>query len=192
MDTMGPDARENFARDFPDDAACIEWLKDYRYPHGIVCLNASCPRYGRVTKHYRASSRRSYCCAYCGHHVHPTAGTIFHKSATSLHLWFYAIYLIVSTQGEISVRHIQRELRVTYKTAWRMSKQIRTLVQDDPHVIAGPIHSPAVVAGESRGGERERPPLSGLAWSIARGRFRKPTPPYRDGIILRRVHTVRG
>jgi len=27
---------------------------------------------------------------HCGQHVHPTAGTIFHKSSTSLHLWFYA------------------------------------------------------------------------------------------------------
>lgn len=33
-------------------------------------------------------SRPSYSCAKCGHHIHPTAGTIFHKSSTSLHLWF--------------------------------------------------------------------------------------------------------
>jgi hypothetical protein len=29
--------------------------------------------------------------------MHPTAGTIFHKSSTSLHLWFYAMYLMTST-----------------------------------------------------------------------------------------------
>jgi hypothetical protein len=39
-------------------------------------------------------SRPSYSCDTCGHHIHPTAGTIFHKSATSLHLWCYAIYLM--------------------------------------------------------------------------------------------------
>ncbi len=62
-------------------------------------------------------------------HIYPTAGTIFHKSTTSLKMWFYAIYLMASTRCGISAKQIQRETGVTYKTAWRMFHQIRTLFQ---------------------------------------------------------------
>ena len=59
------------------------------------------------------------------------AGTIFEKSSTSLRLWYYAIYLMSSTRCGISAKQIQRECGVTYKTAWRMFRQIRTLMSEE-------------------------------------------------------------
>jgi transposase-like protein len=111
---------------FTDDATCLEWLKNHLYPNGIHCEMC-----GRVTKHHRVASRPSYSCDHCGHHVHPTAGTIYHKSTTPLRLWFYAVYLMASTRCGISAKQIQRETGVTYKTAWRMFKQIRSMLTDD-------------------------------------------------------------
>ena len=65
-------------------------------------------------------------------------GTIFEKSTTSLHLWFYAIYLIASTRCGISAKQLERELGVTYKTARRMIKRIRNeLMNDDRRRAAG-------------------------------------------------------
>lgn len=76
-----------------------------------------------------------------GTHVHPTAGTIFHKSSTSLHLWFYAIYLISSTRCGISAKQLERELGVNYKTAWRMFNLIRNdlMNQDGDGPLAGVV-----------------------------------------------------
>ena len=128
-----PYVAERFVQTFADEGSCLEWLRNYMFPAGIVCPNDACRRYGLVTKHHRVLSRRSYCCAHCGHHVHPTAGTIFHKSATPLRLWFYAIYLTASTDGRIPAREIQRQLGVTYKTAWRMSRQIRAIFDAPRH-----------------------------------------------------------
>lgn len=120
-----------FQAQFPNDAACLEWLKNYFYPEGIYCKKCE-----EITKHYRVASRPSYCCEHCGNHVHPTAGTIFHKSPTPLTTWFYAMYLMSATRCGISAKQIERETGVTYKTAWRMFKQIRSMLIDE---ASGPI-----------------------------------------------------
>ena len=89
--------------DFPDDATCLDWLWRTRCaPDGE---NAGCPKCETVRSFRRyqtVQQRQSWTCTACGHHLHPTAGTIFHKSSTSLHLWFYAMYLMTSTRCGIS------------------------------------------------------------------------------------------
>jgi transposase len=122
---MTPYTLKDFQRQYPDDATCLEWLRNYLYPDGIYCVKCEA-----TTKHHRVKSRPSYSCDHCGHHVHPTAGTIFHKSPTPLTTWFYSIYLMAQTRCGISAKQIQRETGVTYKTAWRMFKQIRTMLDE--------------------------------------------------------------
>jgi len=123
---MKPFTLKDFQKMFPDDATCLEWLRQHLYPEGIYCQKCEA-----TTKHHRVKSRPSYSCDQCGHHVHPTAGTIFHKSPTPLTTWFYAVYLMASTRCGVSAKQIQRETGVTYKTAWRMFKQIRSMLADD-------------------------------------------------------------
>jgi transposase len=115
-----------FMREFPDDDACLVYL--WRTRHAPDGETAYCPKCEgeRTFKRYKTAQRRqSWTCTACRHHVHPTAGTIFHKSSTSLHLWFYAMYLMASTKCGLSAKHLGRELGVHYKTAWRMFNKIR-------------------------------------------------------------------
>jgi len=123
-----------FEREYPDDAACLEKLVEWLYPNGIFC-----PKCEKVTKHHRAKSRPSYCCQFCGRHEHPMSGTIFQDSATSLKLWFYAMYLMASTRCGISAKQLERELGVTYKTAWRMFRQIRSMLDENPDALSGKV-----------------------------------------------------
>jgi len=74
--------------------------------------------------------------------VHPTAGTIFHKSPTPLTTWFYAMYLMSATRCGISAKQIERETGVTYKTAWRMFKQIRSMLDDEKPAALGAKAAP--------------------------------------------------
>jgi len=120
--------------DFPDDKACLKWLVEYLYPEGIHCIKCA-----KVTPHHAMNTRKSYSCEMCGHHVHPTAGTIFEKSSTPLTLWFYAIYLMSATRSGISAKQLERELGVTYKTAWRMFHQIRKMMRDDTPPLTGDV-----------------------------------------------------
>jgi transposase-like protein len=130
-----------FLADFPDDAACLDYLWRTRYaPDGE---HAHCPRCDceRAFKRYATKQQRqSWTCTGCGHHVHPTAGTIFHRSSTSLRLWFHAMYLMTSTRCGISAKQLERELGVHYKTAWRMFNRIRNeLMTDDGKALKGDV-----------------------------------------------------
>ena len=149
-----------FMREFPDDATCLEWLWRNRHSHDGD--HAYCPKCDseRVFRRYETSQRRqSWTCVACGHHIHPTAGTIFHKSSTSLHLWFYAMYLMTSTRCGISAKQLERELGVTYKTAWRMANLIRNeLMGQDGGPFSGEVEmDETYVGGRRRGTERGRP-----------------------------------
>src|SRR6266540_5363197 len=110
----------DFDRDFPDDATCLTWLVGHLYPDGIYC-----PKCDAVTKHHRVKSRTCWECQFCGHQEYPMAGTIFQDSATSLRLWFHAFFLMAQTRCGISAKQLEREIGVTYKTAWRMFNKIR-------------------------------------------------------------------
>jgi len=112
-----------FMRQFKDDAACLDWL--WRERLSADGEHAECPKCERERRFHKLAQHPAWSCDSCGHHLHPTAGTIFHKSSTSLQLWFYAMYLMASTRCGISAKHLERELGVTYKTAWRMANLIR-------------------------------------------------------------------
>ncbi len=142
---------KDFDAMFPDDVACLDWLREYLYPDGIACKVCK-----RVTKHHRVASRPSYSCDVCGHHVHPTAGTIFHKSSTSLKTWFHAIYLMAQTRCGISAKQIERETGVTYKTAWRMFRQIRSMLNEDIGPLGGKVEIDETYMGGRRKGGRGR------------------------------------
>lgn len=72
--------------------------------------------------------------------MHPLAGTIFHKSSTSLQLWFFAIHLMTSTRCGVSAKQLERELGVTYKTAWRIFTLIRNkLMTEDDAPLTGHV-----------------------------------------------------
>jgi len=117
----------DFNREFPDDEACLEHLKEQRFPGGITY----CEKCQQDRKHYKITGRPVYSCDHCGTQISPMAGTIFEHSSTSLRLWYYAMFLMTSTRCGISAKQIQRETGVTYKTAWRMFRQIRTLLSED-------------------------------------------------------------
>lgn len=143
---------KEFNEQFPDDDTCLEFIFKARYPQGVFCQTCQ-----RIAKHYRRTGRKAYACEFCGNHIFPTAGTIFHKSPTPLRSWFYAMFLMTSTRCGISAKQLERELGVTYKTAWRMFKQIRSLMDEK----AKPFNGHIEVDETYIGGKHPGPPGRG-------------------------------
>ncbi len=136
----------DFNHDFPDDDACLDYIMGKRFPGNVT----TCDKCKVERKHYRIAGRKVYSCDHCGTQISPLAGTIFEKSSTSLKLWFYVMYLMGSTRCGISAKQIQRETGVTYKTAWRMFKQIRTLLREDLSLEGSTVEVDETVYGGVR------------------------------------------
>jgi len=68
----------------------------------------------------------------------------------------YAVYLMASTRCGISAKQLQRELGVTYKTAWRMFTQIRSLLCENTHSLTGQVEVDETYIGGRREGKRGR------------------------------------
>ncbi len=118
--------KKQFDAEYPTDDACLDAVFQNRYGD-IDC----CPSCGVIdAKFYRVSGRKCYACEWCGYQLHPLAQTIFHKSSTPLRDWFYAIYLFSVSKNGVSAKEIERHLGVTYKTAHRMAKMIRSLMDE--------------------------------------------------------------
>src|SRR5258708_36801219 len=90
----------DFNREFPDDAACLEHLKEQRFPGGV----APCAKCQQERKHYRINGRPVYSCDHCGTQISPIAGPIFQPSSTSLRLWYYAMNLMPPTPCVLSAK----------------------------------------------------------------------------------------
>lgn len=113
-----------FLRKYKNDEACLQELFDIKFPDGAYCEKEK-----QISKFYKIKGRPVYQCS-CGFQISPLAGTVFEKTTTPLQYWFYAIFVMANTRSGVSAKQLQRELGVTYKTAWRIFKQIRMLMAE--------------------------------------------------------------
>ena len=146
-----------FKKDFPNDDACLEYVFKARYS------GVKCPKCGK-SKFFRVRGRKCYTCR-CGYQIHPVSGTIFHKSDTKLTDWFFAVYLMSQSKNGVSAKEIQRHLGTTYKTAWRIAKQIKSLMKQDSEQLGGIVEiDEAFIGGKRRLGKelKEKTPIVGV------------------------------
>ena len=101
---------------FPTEGSIIEYFIKARYGETVIC-----PHCGHVIEVKNRNDRpKLFNCRFCKNTFSIFKGTIFEKSDTDLRKWFYAIHLFLNDKKGISAKQLQREIGVTYKTAWRM------------------------------------------------------------------------
>ena len=139
---MQTEIYRRFAQRFPTDDVCLEHLLALRFGDPTRC-----PKCDRVSKLHRLAREPAFVCRWCGHHLHPMANTAFASTRVGLQIWYFLMFLICTRTKPLSARVIQREIGVTYKTAWRMKREImRHLVDID----LSDARSPRVTDSRSR------------------------------------------
>ncbi len=120
---------------FPTEEACLDHLMRVRYGD-----RHDCDKCGKNARFYRVKARRSFACEYCGAQVYPTAGTPFDRTRTSLRDWFFVMFQFCASRNGVAAKEVERQLGVTYKTAWRMCHEIRKYMAlvDGDEPMGGP------------------------------------------------------
>jgi transposase-like protein len=113
---------KEFQKKFKTKKSIIDHFVAIRYKNGVKCSHCGCVGEGI---YHRKDNLKLFECANCGNSFSIFKDTIFEKSSTDLKKWFYAIHLFLNGKKGISALQLQREIGTTYKTAWRMLKQIR-------------------------------------------------------------------
>ncbi|WP_397506129.1 IS1595 family transposase [Qipengyuania sp. R86523] len=161
---------------FPTEESCLEHLKLTRFGE-----RHECEKCDKDAQFYRVQKRRSYACEHCGHQIYPTAGTPFHRTRTSLRDWFYVMFLFCTTRNGVAAKEVERQIGVTYKTAWRMCHEVRKYmaIVDGDEPLGGPFKTVEIdetfIGGFKRGGQ------GGKGKSVVLGMRQ------RDGDIVTRV-----
>ena len=148
----GPTIQE-FFHNFQNDAACLEYLMRLRYGESL-----DCPKCGKHGKFHAIKKHPAYECAWCAHPIYPMVGTIFHRSHVPLQKWFYALYLFTTTRHGVPAKELERQLGVSYPTAFRMAKEIRKLMGrlDGEPPLTGTVEvDESYVGGRVKGGKKK-------------------------------------
>ena len=132
---------KDLQKDFPNDDTCLEYI-----------FNKKC---SKSEGYYRIKNRKCWSHKTTRHQIHPLKDTIFEKSSTPLTLWFHAIFLFSTSKNGVSAKELERQLGVTYKTAWRIAHSIRSLMAQDKDLLTGIVEVDETYFGGRKKGHKQ-------------------------------------
>lgn len=110
----------DFNKRFPDEEACVKYLKEKREEEGIVCLKC-----GGI-KHYWIDTMKLWKCANCSTRMNVRAGTMMEKTKIPLKIWFEIIHLMTTTKKAFSALEMHRQVQTKfYEPVWFIMQKVR-------------------------------------------------------------------
>lgn len=133
-----------------------EFLEEIRWSNGVTCVHCNSKE---VVKLKGKSTRAGvYKCRNCRKQFTVTLGTIFEGSHIPIGKWLMAFHLICSSKKGISALQLQRNLGLTYKSAWHMAHRIRYAMKQEPlsTMLKGQVEVDETYIGGKKKGKRGR------------------------------------
>ena len=183
------------AKEFGTEEQCIAYLEALRWPEGVRCLKCggdkitayateesvrAKPYISKRTgqpKEHRIPPRRFYQCLNpeCNHQFTIRTGTIFNDSHLPLSTWFMAVALVVNAKKGLSAKQLERDLHVSYPTAWYLYHRIREAMQTEGGLFDGVIEVDETFVGGRYDKRRKREPWEkqGVAGALRRATSRQ-------------------
>lgn len=146
-----PRTLRQFEERFSTQEACLQYLRQLRWPEGFVCPGC------RGQQSWEASRGRIVC-GECGRQTTVTAGTIFARARHPLTLWFRAIWWVTSQKNGASALGLQRVLGLgSYETAWTwLHKLRRAMVRPGRDRLSGRVEVDETYVGPGDEGTQGR------------------------------------
>lgn len=143
---MKPLSYTKFLKRYPNDDAVLDEFFDRVY-NGLN----ECPSCERETKWHRVSGRKCYCCQHCSHQLFPLAKSPMKDMKLPLTHWMFAMLLFSNSMNSVSAKELERQLGVTYKTAFRIGKTLRATMVDNDLMMDGRVElDETMMGGKSR------------------------------------------
>ena len=136
----------NFINRFPDEASCVEFIKEQRIQQGIICKKCT----GR--KQYWLENKLSFQCASCGFRTSIKSGTVMESSNLPVRIWMMAITYITATKKGFSAAELQRQLGMKrYEPVFRLYHKLRAVMgrRDDRYRLEDMVEYDEAFVGKS-------------------------------------------
>jgi transposase-like protein len=119
---------------FVSERRAANLLAQVRWRDGVYC---PCCRAESPIRHgsYRVFQR--YRCKNCDRTFNDKTGTVFEHSSIALRKWFLAVYAYI--RFNTSLRQLDVEIGVSYKTVYRRVQRSQEALDAPPHCFVGEI-----------------------------------------------------
>jgi hypothetical protein len=164
-------------KQFGTAEACVSYLVAMRWPDGVRCPVCGAKEVSKLfatnettrerknrkgqIQTVRVPSRYLFTCLEktCNRQFSPTVGTIFHDTHLPIEKWFMAVALMCNAKKGLSAKQMERDLGVTYRTAWYLCHRIRKSMEEgEPGLLTGVVEADETFVGGVYDRRRKRDP----------------------------------
>jgi hypothetical protein len=156
---VGPNLIDT-AKAFATEENCHEYLAAARWPDGVRCIKCD---HDKVSKYVEKGKTRTYsdgttkqspdrfmyqCLkSDCKYRFAATTGTIFSDTHLPLSKWMMAVAIMCNARKGVSAKQMERDMNVSYKTAWYLNHRIRKGVEETGGVFTGTVEADETYIG---------------------------------------------
>ena len=136
----------NFINRFPDEASCIDFIKEQRSQQGVICKKCT------GSRHYWLENKHSFQCASCGFRTSIRSGTVMENSNLPIRIWMMTITFITATKKGFSASELQKQLGMKrYEPVFRMYHKLRAVMgqRDDRYRLEDMVEYDEAYVGKS-------------------------------------------